>query len=87
MASDFARGKTQAHPGVAARWAAVVKKRKYGARVVPFALESSSGGWLGGEAKGLTDKVVEHMSEHAKKAAAAFKIQRAIGIELIMHLQ
>ena len=64
----------------------MVKKRKYGARVVPFAMESSSGGWLSGEAKGLTDKVVEHMSEHAKKAAAAFKIQRAIGIELIMHL-
>ena len=75
----------QKNPGVAAKAGEAVKRNKYKGVVRGFVVES--GGRLGPLARTFIDEVVGEcdMSESARRAAA-FKILRAIGIDL-MHKQ
>ena len=79
------RQKSHVNPGVAAKAGEAVKRNKYKGVVRGFVVES--GGRLGPLARTFIDEVVGEcdMSESARRAAA-FKILRAIGIDL-MHKQ
>ncbi len=79
------RQNTHLHPGVSAKAGEAVKRKKYKGAVRGFVVEA--GGRLGPAAKKFIDEVVAEceMSEAARKAAAS-KIMRAIGIE-VMHKQ
>jgi len=79
------RQRSHVNPGVAAKAGEAVKRNKYKGLVRGFVVES--GGRLGPLARTFIDEVVGEcdMSESARRAAA-FKILRAIGIDL-MHKQ
>jgi hypothetical protein len=83
--SVVARQNTHLHPGVSAKAGEAVKRKKYKGAVQGFVVEA--GGRLGPAAKKFIDEVVAEceMPEAARKAAAS-KIMRAIGIE-VMHKQ
>jgi hypothetical protein len=83
--SVVARQNTHPHPGVSAKAGEAVKRKKYKGAVQGFVVEA--GGQLGPAAKKFIGEVVAEceISEAARKAAAS-KIMRAIGIE-VMHKQ
>jgi hypothetical protein len=76
--SQWWPGRTHLHPGVSAKAGEAVKRKKYKGAVPGFVVEA--GGRLGPAAKKFIVEVV------AARKAAASKIMRAIGIE-VMHKQ
>jgi hypothetical protein len=81
---EYLGTRVQEHPGVSAKTGEAVKRKKYKGAVLGFVVEA--GGWVPRPRSSSTRWCAEcEMSEAARKAAAS-KIMRAIGIE-VMHKQ